>query len=85
VVSNETYNDSTTDLIIAQITSNISGLPRQGDHHVADWKGAGLLAPSLVRAKLATVASARVFRTLGRLGNADMTAVEGRLRAVLRL
>jgi len=47
VVSSAAYNRSRQEIVVAAITSNIR---RRffGDHLLADWKGAGLLYPSLV-------------------------------------
>lgn len=84
VVSSDDYNHATTDLIIAQITGNIAG-GRTGDHLIADWQNAGLKAPSVVRAKLVTLASSRVRRSIGQLPAADLQAVETNLRTVLQL
>lgn len=85
VVSNNAYNQSTRDLVIAQITGNISGRPRIGDHHITDWQGAGLLAPSVVRAKLATLEVTRVGRALGQMPSAEMQQIEANLRSILGL
>jgi len=85
VVSNDAHNQATGDLIIAQITGNVAGRPRNGDHYISEWQQAGLLAPSLVRAKLATLTSMRVRRAVGQMPIADMQAVEGNLRTTLVL
>lgn len=85
VVSSDDYNRGTPDLIIAQITGNVNAPPRPGDHHIADWQQAGLLAPSLVRAKLATIESSLVDRRLGTMPSADIQGIEVGLREALQL
>jgi mRNA interferase MazF len=83
VVSGDVYAQHTNDVIVAQITSNVGGRPRFGDYYIRDWRQAGLRAPSMVRAKLATLAWARVRRTLGQLPTPEMQAVERELRVAL--
>ena len=85
VVSNDTYNQDSQDLIIAQITGNVTGRPRAGDHHIIRWQQAGLAIPSLVRAKLATLPATVVGRRLGQMPQVDMEQVEINLRNVLSL
>lgn len=85
MVSSSTYNQFSPDLIVAQITGNINAPPRFGDHRIANWQQAGLRAPSIVRAKLATLDSRLVTNVLGRLPASDMQAVESNLREALQL
>jgi hypothetical protein len=58
---------------------------RPGDHRLARWQEAGLLAPSLVRAKLTTLHSSLIDRTLGSLPQAEMRTVDKSLASVLGL
>ncbi len=85
MVSSDTYNQLSLDLIVAQITGNINAPPRFGDHRIGNWQHAGLRAPSIVRAKLATLDSRLVTNVLGRLPASDMQAVESNLRAALQV
>ena len=67
------------DVVVARVTTQQHQTPN--DVAIADWQGAGLLAPSVVRAhKLATIEKALIHRRLGRLPPADRR----RLAAVLR-
>ncbi|MEW5719886.1 MAG: type II toxin-antitoxin system PemK/MazF family toxin [Chloroflexota bacterium] len=62
------------DLVVARVTSQ----PRQVafDAEITDWRGAGLLLPSIARLhKLATLEKSLVARTLGKLQPADHQAV----------
>ena len=84
VVSRDSYNQATNDLILAQITGNI-GMQRQGDYQITAWQQAGLRVPSVIRTKLAALAARRLRRGIGHLPPADMGAIENNLRAELEL
>lgn len=85
VVSSGQYNQSTNDVMIAQITGNVSSPARLGDHMVVGWQQAGLHAPSRVRAKIATLQHNLVQCILGQMPPHDMQGVESNLRAALQL
>jgi mRNA interferase MazF len=58
---------------LAMITSQVEALRLLGDVVLVDWKGAGLLHPSLLRmAKVATVDEHLVDKSIGRLSERDM-------------
>ncbi|MCX7968085.1 MAG: type II toxin-antitoxin system PemK/MazF family toxin [Armatimonadetes bacterium] len=83
IVSTSEYERQTGNIIVAQITSRPRNLAT--DYTLQDWQAAGLLRPSTVRAKLATISVSLVqFRT-GRLTNRDMKEVDNRLRLALGL
>ena len=85
VVSGDEYLSACPDVIVAQITGRLNPPPRPGDHRVRDWKGAGLLSPSLVRARLTTLHRSVVLRRLGRMSSDDMFAVNRSLMTALDL
>jgi mRNA interferase MazF len=67
------------DLLVARITTQ--AIRSRYDVVISEWAKAGLLAPSVVRLdKLATLERTQVRRLLGRLSDADWSAV----RTVLR-
>lgn len=83
VVSSTPDNRGRHELVVAAITSNVTrGL--FGDHLVADWKGAGLLFPSVVTGILRTVTREIVNRKLGSMARADMDAIDNALPTVSR-
>ena len=84
VLSSRDYNDATGEVIIAQITSRV-GTSRPGDHVVAGWRDAGLLSPSLVRAKLTTLHSGLILKTLGRMPPGEAVAADRAIAGVLGL
>jgi len=83
VVSAPGYEEETGNLIIAQITSQAPKF--SSDYTLKDWKGAGLVKPSIVRVKLATLASSLVRYRPGRVSPAELAEVDKRLRNVLSL
>lgn len=85
VVSTDEYNRTSPDVLLASITGNLGASVHVGDHLVVDWKRAGLLKPSLVQAKLATVESSCLARKLGRMTSRDMQTVEDGLRRAMGL
>jgi mRNA interferase MazF len=85
VVSSNAYHRASNDVIIAQITSKLAVRPRLGDHHIAAWQEAGLVTPSLARAKLATLHNGFILRRLGTMPPPDMRAIDKRLAVALSL
>ena len=83
VVSSVEYSVHSSDLIVAMVT----GQPQLGptDCGLQDWQEAGLVHPSWVRAKLATLAQSLVQFSPGRLSRRDVGAVEQRLELALGL
>ena len=85
IVSNDYYNRATTDVIIAQVTGNVTGRPRVGDHHITQWQQSGLRAPSLVRAKLATIECSILGPIIGQMPTPEVRQVEANLKGVMDL
>jgi mRNA interferase MazF len=84
VISSSPYNRGRTEVVVAAITSNVR---RRlfGDHLIVDWKGAGLLFPSVATGILRTVARGMIDRKLGAMAKVDMDAVDNGLRRSLAL
>ena len=85
VVSSDEYNNACPDVIVAQITGRLNAPPRPGDHRLKDWRSAGLVGPSLLRTRLATLHRSVVIRRLGRMPNDDMFGVNDSLITALDL
>ena len=69
------------DLVLARVTSQQYQTPN--DVAIADWQGAGLLAPSVVRIhKVATIEKALIRRRLGTLQAADRRRVSAVIRRI---
>lgn len=84
VLSSEAYHRGRQEAIVAGVTSNTERI-LPGDQVISDWKGAGLLWPSVVTGILRTVKRAMVQRKLGTLPVADMQKYEESLREALGL
>jgi mRNA interferase MazF len=84
VVSADEYN-SGPDVLIASITGNLTAVAHPGDHPIKDWRRAGLLRPSLLQTKVATVEASVLGRRLGHLSAADLAAFDAGLRRALGL
>jgi mRNA interferase MazF len=84
VVSGRRYN-SGPDVVIASITGNLAAIAHPGDHRIRDWQAAGLLRPSLLQTKLATVETSVLGKRLGQLSADDLAAFDKGLREALDL
>jgi len=82
VVSSRAYNAG-ADVIVAMITGQPHA--RATDCSLRDWKQAGLIQPSWMRAKVATLTQSLVQFSPGRLSPRDLRAVDKRLRLALGL
>ena len=83
VVSSAAYHADHINLMLMGISSQVGGLARVGEVVVTDWKDAGLIAPSVVKAVLATVERTLVIRKLGEFSTVDRDEVEQALRVIL--
>jgi mRNA interferase MazF len=84
VLSSPAYNRARQEVIVAALTSNVR---RRliGDHVLADWKGAGLLFPSMATGVLRTIKRTMIDRRLGTMAPSDLEACERALRGSLGL
>jgi mRNA interferase MazF len=85
VVSSQRYNQRSPDVLIASITGNPRAIPHLGDRRLAGWRAAGLLMPSIARAKLAAIEARLIGRRLGALTDEDLDAFDVGLREALGL
>jgi mRNA interferase MazF len=84
VISSPAYHRARQEVVVAAITSNVTrGL--FGDHPIADWKGAGLLFPSVVTGVLRTIRRTMIARKLGSVAAPDREALARALRRSLGL
>ena len=84
VISASAYHRAREEMIVAAITSNI-GRRRFGDHHIGDWREAGLLFPSMVTGIIRTIKRNMVVRKLGSLAQSDLEGVDREMRKCLGL
>ena len=84
VISAPGYHRARQEMIVSAITSNVESR-LYGDHRIADWKGAGLLFPSIATGILRTIKQTMVGRKLGSLSKPDLDAIDRELRRCLGL
>jgi mRNA interferase MazF len=65
------------------ITSQIRPHPAFGEFTLAEWKRAGLLAPSAVEPILTTIEKRLVLKKLGQLQQADVRSLRACISAIL--
>jgi mRNA interferase MazF len=84
VISSAAYNRSRQEIVIAAITSNVR---RRlfGDHPLTDWKGAGLLFPSVVTGIVRTIKQTMIDRKVGIMPRPEMVDIDVKLRQSLDL
>ena len=76
------FNSATSVTVFAMITkAQFSAWP--GDYSIKDWKGAGLLLPSIARLKLFTLENSLILRQLGRLKPSDIRGFQGAVSPLL--
>jgi mRNA interferase MazF len=75
IVSTSRYNAERPDLIIMAVTSQPLPVGSVGEVQVEDWKGAGLIKPSVVKPVITTIDASLVIRRLGRLQEEDQAAL----------
>lgn len=83
VISTERYNTERPDLIIMAVTSQTRPAGTLGEVQVKDWKGAGLIKPSVVKPVITTIEQPLVIRRLGRLKENDQAVLRQTLAAIL--
>ncbi len=84
IISSSAYHRARQEVIVAAITSNLRRR-LYGDHLVANWKGAGLLFPSMVTGIVRTIKRAMIDRKIGSMPKPDLAAIERELRRSLGL
>ncbi len=84
VISTPAYHRARQEVIVAAITSNVNRR-RFGDHEISDWRGAGLLFPSLATGVVRTIRHTIIERKLGVVPRSDLEAIDRELRQCLGL
>jgi mRNA interferase MazF len=83
VISSYAYHQARPDLLIMAVTSQQPSTLSVGEVQVQDWRGAGLLKPSVLKPVLTTIDPALVLKKLGRLTLTDQAALRQALTAIL--
>ncbi|TKS59017.1 MAG: growth inhibitor [Nitrospira sp.] len=83
VVSSPAYHRARPDLLIMAVTSQQPSTLSVGEVQVQDWRGAGLLKPSVLKPVLTTIDLALVLKKLGQLTSTDQAALRQALTTIL--
>ena len=82
IVSSAAYNIARLDVILMAVTSQIRPSATFGEVLISDWQRAGLLKPSVIKPVMTTVERRLIIRQLGRLEQADLTALQNVLPVI---
>ena len=85
VISVDAFNEQGPDLLVMAITSQVGGPLRVGEFLIRDWRLAGLLKSSAVKAAIATIEAKLVRRKLGHLSDYDLGQLGKALHQLLGL
>jgi mRNA interferase MazF len=85
IVSSDTYNSISQEIVIMAITGQIKGHIGVGEFLIEDWQGAGLLRPSAVKSAISTIEQRLVLKLLGRLSARDLSTLEKTLKELFDL
>lgn len=75
VVSSAAYHQARRDVLIMAVTSQARPAGAIGEVQVKDWKGAGLIKPSVIKPVITTIEASLVIRRLGQLNRDEQEAL----------
>jgi mRNA interferase MazF len=75
VVSSTAYHRARRDVLIMAVTSQTRPTGAIGEVQVKDWKGAGLIKPSVIKPVITTIEASLVIRRLGQLKKEEQEAL----------
>ena len=84
VVSSPAYNERRPDIVIMAVTGSFKSSRGFGELMIGDWRGAGLIKPSVVKPVITTIEKRLVNKVLGRLDQGDRKALEEIVGVILR-
>lgn len=85
IISSDKYNNSSSDVLIMAITSQLEQNTGIDEYLVDDWQSAGLLKPSAIKPAISTIERSLILKRLGSLSSDDLSATENVLRELLNL
>ena len=83
VVSSTAYHQARPDIILMAVTSQIRVKTGFGEVVIQDWRTAGLLKPSAIKAVIFTAERTIIGKTLGRLVEKDRIVVRKVLQSII--
>jgi mRNA interferase MazF len=75
VVSSDAYHRAKRDVLIMAVTSQARRAGAIGEIQIKDWKGAGLIKPSVVKPVITTIEASLIIRRLGQLKKEEQEAL----------
>ena len=85
IVSSDTYNNISQDIIIMAITGQTGSHIGAGEFLIEDWQSAGLLKSSAIKSAISTIEQRLVMKILGRLSSKDLSILDKALKELLDL
>lgn len=85
VISSDSCNEISPDIIIMAITSRTEQTFNIGECFIEDWQTAGLLKRSTMKPAISTIEKSLVLKKLGRLSPRDLTSMDKILRKLINL
>jgi mRNA interferase MazF len=85
IVSADTYNSISRDIVIMAITGQTRSSLGIGEFLIKNWQGAGLLKSSAVKSAISTIEQRLVMKVLGRFSSKDISTLEKSLKELLDL
>jgi mRNA interferase MazF len=83
VISSPAYHRQRPDLIIMAVTSQRPTPGSVGEVEIQDWRGAGLLKPSVLKPVLTTMDPTLILKKLGQLTTPDQASLRQALAQIL--
>jgi mRNA interferase MazF len=85
IISSNTYNNISSDVVIMAVTSQIGKAIVIGECLITNWQEAGLLKPSVIKTAISTIEQSLISKKIGRLSQNDLLSMEGTLKEFLDL
>ncbi|MDI6763366.1 MAG: type II toxin-antitoxin system PemK/MazF family toxin [Thermodesulfobacteriota bacterium] len=85
IISSDTYNDTSQDIVIMAITGQTRGHTGIGECLIENWQSAGLLKSSAVKSAISTIEKRLVLKTLGSLSPKNLSSLEKALKELFDL
>ncbi len=85
VISSNSYNTTSPDIVIMAITSQTKMFFEIGECLIRNWKEAGMLKPSAIKPAISTIEQKLVLKKLGVLSTDDLASVNNTLKELLSL
>jgi mRNA interferase MazF len=85
IISSNTYNNASSDIVIMAITSQTERTSEIGECLIEGWQDSGLLKPSAIKPAISTIEKRLVLKKLGTLSSKDLISMKNILKELLDL